>query len=74
MHAQATQSDYRTTVRTTDQKHSAAVVGVVVVVVVVVVVAVVVAVVWWVGKQCECQHKVIAARQYARRLECTELL
>ena len=70
MHAQATQSDYRTTVRTTDQKHSAAVVGVVVVVVV----AVVVAVVWWVGKQCECQHKVIAARQYARRLECTELL
>ena len=70
MHARATQSDYRTTVRTTDQKHSAAVVGVVVVVVV----AVVVAVVWWVGKQCECQHKVIAARQYARRLECTELL
>ena len=70
MHAQATQSDNRTTVRTTDQKHSAAVVGVVVVVVV----AVVVAVVWWVGKQCECQHKVIAARQYARRLECTELL
>ena len=64
MHAQATQSDYRTTVRTTDQKHSAVVVGVVVVV----------AVVWWVGKQCECQHKVIAARQYARRLECTELL
>ena len=40
--AWATRSDYRTTVRTTDQKHSAVVVGVVVVVV---------AVVWWVGKQ-----------------------
>ena len=44
--AWATRSDSRMTVRTTDQKYSAAVVGVAVVVVVVVV-----AVVWWVGKQ-----------------------
>ena len=67
MHTQITQSDYRTTVRTPDQKHFA-----VVVVVVVVAAVVVVVVVWWVGKQCECQHKVIAARQYACRLEWTE--
>ena len=48
--AWATRSDYRTTVRTTDQKHSAVVADVVVVAVVVVAV-VVVAVVWWVEKK-----------------------